>query len=62
MNFSEEGVGGYSENLEKWKNAKLLHVCESCGKTEVMTPEEAFEAGWDYPPRGPVWWGSRGSA
>ncbi len=52
MNFSEEGVGGYSENLEKWKNAKLLYVCESCGKTEVMTPEEAFEAGWDYPPRG----------
>ncbi len=52
MNFSEEGVGGYSENLEKWKDVKLLYVCESCGKTEIMTPEEAFEAGWDYPPRG----------
>lgn len=29
---------------------KLLHVCEVCGKTEVLTPEEAFDLGWDYPP------------
>ena len=30
---------------------KLLHVCEVCGKTEILTPEEAFEKGWDYPPK-----------
>ena len=29
---------------------KILHVCEVCGKTEVLTPEEAYDAGWDYPP------------
>lgn len=29
---------------------KLIHICEVCGKTEVLTPEEAFELGWDYPP------------
>ena len=29
---------------------KLLHVCEVCGKEEILTPEEAFERGWDYPP------------
>lgn len=29
---------------------KLLHVCEVCGKKEILTPEEAFEQGWDYPP------------
>ena len=29
---------------------KLVHICESCGKTETLTPEEAFEQGWDYPP------------
>ena len=29
---------------------KLLHVCEVCGKEEILTPEEAFEQGWDYPP------------
>lgn len=30
---------------------KLLHVCEVCGKEEILTPEEAFEQGWDYPPK-----------
>ena len=30
---------------------KLVHICEVCGKTEILTPEEAFENGWDYPPR-----------
>lgn len=29
---------------------KLLHICEVCGKTEVLTPEEAYDLGWDYPP------------
>ncbi|MBB3752520.1 hypothetical protein FHT44_005032 [Mycolicibacterium sp. BK634] len=30
---------------------KLRHICEVCGKDEILTPEEAFEDGWDYPPR-----------
>ena len=30
---------------------KLRHICEVCGKEEILTPEEAFEQGWDYPPR-----------
>lgn len=30
---------------------KLLHICEVCGKTEILTSEEAFEKGWDYPPK-----------
>ena len=30
---------------------KLIHICEVCGKTETLTPEEAFNEGWDYPPR-----------
>lgn len=30
---------------------KLWHVCEVCGKKELLTPEEAFEQGWDYPPK-----------
>ncbi len=28
----------------------LLHICEVCGKTEVLTPKEAYDQGWDYPP------------
>lgn len=30
---------------------KLLHICEVCGKEEILTPEEAFDLGWDYPPK-----------
>lgn len=28
----------------------LRHICEVCGVDEVLTPEDAFSAGWDYPP------------
>ena len=30
---------------------KLIHICEVCGATKIMTPEQAFSEGWDYPPR-----------
>lgn len=30
---------------------KLLHICEVCGKQEFLYPQEAYEAGWDYPPK-----------
>ncbi|WP_458317867.1 hypothetical protein [Mycolicibacterium brisbanense] len=30
---------------------KLRHVCEVCGKDEILTAAEAHAAGWDYPPR-----------
>lgn len=33
-----------------WKDVPLVHICERCGKTEVLTPDEAFRQGWDYPP------------
>lgn len=26
------------------------HICEVCGLTETLTPEQSFDAGWDYPP------------
>lgn len=35
-------------DLSHWK---LRHVCEVCGKTEILTPAAAYEAGWDHPPR-----------
>lgn len=31
-------------------NRSFLHICEVCGKTEILTPQEAFDQGWDYPP------------
>ncbi|MBN7371080.1 hypothetical protein I3U62_07995 [Mycobacteroides abscessus subsp. abscessus] len=30
---------------------KLKHICEVCGVEAVLTPAEAYELGWDYPPR-----------
>jgi len=30
---------------------KLRHVCEVCGTNKILTPSEAYEQGWDYPPR-----------
>lgn len=29
----------------------LVHVCEVCGKNEILNSADAFSAGWDYPPR-----------
>lgn len=29
---------------------RLKHICEVCGKEEILTPEEAYDLGWDYPP------------
>ena len=30
----------------------FLHICECCGKTEILTSKEAFDLGWDYPGEG----------
>ncbi|MGW4100635.1 hypothetical protein [Mycobacterium sp. NPDC004974] len=35
-------------DLSHWR---LRHVCEVCGRDEILTPAAAYEAGWDYPPR-----------
>ena len=29
---------------------KNRYICEVCGKVEILTTDEAFEKGWDYPP------------
>lgn len=29
----------------------LIHICEVCGVEKTMDSEEAFQEGWDYPPR-----------
>lgn len=29
----------------------LKHICEVCGKIEVIDSDLAFDEGWDYPPR-----------
>lgn len=34
-----------------FSDKKFVHICEVCDKQEVLTPEEGFNAGWDYPPQ-----------
>ncbi|TDG00907.1 hypothetical protein E1757_04660 [Paenibacillus piri] len=29
----------------------LRHICEVCGKEEILTSDQAFNQGWDYPPK-----------
>jgi len=36
--------------IEKTKHIRFWHYCEVCGKKELLTADEAFEQGWDYPP------------
>ena len=38
-------------NNEELDPVTLRHICETCGKDEILTSEEAFDQGWDYPPR-----------
>lgn len=28
---------------------RYLHVCDHCGKREILSSKEAFDQGWDYP-------------
>jgi len=29
----------------------LRHICENCGKEQLLTSEEGYKQGWDYPPK-----------
>lgn len=31
------------------------HICEVCGKSEMLTAGEAYKSGWDYPPHMYQW-------
>lgn len=33
------------------EHIRFWHYCEVCGKKELLTADESFEQGWDYPPR-----------
>ena len=28
-----------------------IHICEICGKIEILTAEDGYKKGWDYSPR-----------
>jgi hypothetical protein len=29
----------------------FIHICEVCGKEEILESEVAYNQGWDYPPK-----------
>lgn len=50
--WKEESASKRRQILQELKDGKLrfLHVCEVCGKRAWLTPQTAFDQGWDYPP------------
>lgn len=58
--LKDEAERMYKEEERKTKHRELLdsmntrpfwHYCEACGEKVFCTAQEAFDAGWDYPPR-----------
>lgn len=47
----DEKTRRQQELLESMKTRPFWHYCEVCGKKEFITDEEAFNSGWDYPPK-----------
>ena len=49
MDFSPAHMISTNLFRTKYKDMKIPHWCEKCGKEELLTPEEGFEAGYDGP-------------
>lgn len=39
------------EFIESMNTRPFWHYCEVCGRKAFMTAQEAYDSGWDYPPR-----------
>ena len=39
------------ELMASMETRPFWHYCEVCGKKKYMTAQQAYEEGWDYPPR-----------
>ena len=50
-NPHEEAPLSDLDTMDAEDNTLLLHICEVCGKQEILSSEEGFEKGWDYPPK-----------
>lgn len=51
-NFIETDVlQGRKQDIKDYSNSKFLHICEKCGRQDILTPQKGFELGWDYPPK-----------
>lgn len=52
VNFKEISSMSFPSNDYdgEYKNRKFIHICEVCGKREILTPREGYENGWNYAP------------
>lgn len=46
-----EKIKAKADLLESMNSRPFWHYCESCGAKIYCTAQEAFDSGWDYPPR-----------
>lgn len=44
-----------TDSQNDFATAPFLHWCESCGREELLSSKEAYEAGWDVPPSMGTW-------
>lgn len=51
MRQEKEAKKQRSELLESMNSRPFWHYCEVCGTKVFCTAQEAFDAGWDYPPQ-----------
>ncbi|MCM1166618.1 MAG: ATP-binding protein [Lachnospiraceae bacterium] len=51
MHADDERKQKRKELIESMNVRPFWHYCEVCGKKEYLTAQEAFDSGWDYPPR-----------
>ena len=46
--YKSVGLGDKPNISVFGKNEKYWHICECCGKKELLTSKEGFDKGWDY--------------
>ncbi|HQO41651.1 MAG TPA: AAA family ATPase [Bacillota bacterium] len=52
----EKGLGDEEKRkIVGFGDKPFKHICESCGKVAILTSNEAYEQGWDYPGDGAVY-------
>jgi hypothetical protein len=49
--YKEVPITGIWNKNEGQGDIILRHICENCGKDEILCSEEAYKKGWDYPPK-----------
>ncbi|MBU3198516.1 hypothetical protein LL037_18785 [Clostridium estertheticum] len=49
--YKETPLSGVWDKTEDQGKIILRHVCEHCGKQQLLTSKEGYKQGWDYPPK-----------